>query len=121
MDHAWEDYLYWQQTDKSTLRKINGLIKEILRTPLEGTGKSESLKENLSGFWSRRINLEHRLVYKADNDAVIIIQCRYHTTIKNRGSYCPVPDSYRSLSYGYSCHSFQNTLINRQLLFRHNL
>lgn len=78
MDHAWEDYIYWQQTDKSTLRKITGLIKEILRTPLEGTGKSESLKENLSGFWSRRINLEHRLVYKADNDAVIIIQCRYH-------------------------------------------
>lgn len=78
MDHAWEDYLYWQQTDKSTLRKINVLIKEILRTPFEGTGKPEPLKENLSGFWSRRINLEHRLVYKIDHDAVIIIQCRYH-------------------------------------------
>lgn len=78
MDHAREDYLYWQQTDKSTLRKINVLIKEILRTPFEGTGKPEPLKENLSGFWSRRINLEHRLVYKIDHDAVIIIQCGYH-------------------------------------------
>lgn len=63
MDDAWEDYLHWQQFDKSMLRKINQLIKEISRTPFEGTGKPEPLKEHLAGFWSRRINLEHRLVY----------------------------------------------------------
>ncbi len=78
MDNAWEDYLYWQQTDKSMLKKINQLIKEISRSPYEGTGKPEPLKENLSGFWSRRINLEHRLVYKFEGDKVIILQCRYH-------------------------------------------
>ncbi len=78
MDHAWEDYLYWQKVDKAMLRKINGLIKDISRTPFYGTGKPEALRENLSGFWSRRINLEHRLVYKIDNVAVVILQCRYH-------------------------------------------
>ncbi|MEX2568141.1 MAG: Txe/YoeB family addiction module toxin [Cyclobacteriaceae bacterium] len=78
MDHAWEDYLYWQKVDKAMLRKINGLIKEISRTPFQGTGKPEALRENLSGFWSRRINQEHRLVYKIENDAVLILQCRYH-------------------------------------------
>lgn len=78
MNDAWEDYLYWQQTDKSMLRKINQLIKEISRTPFDGTGKPEPLKENLAGFWSRRINLEHRLVYKVENDSVIVLQCRYH-------------------------------------------
>ncbi|WP_255501801.1 Txe/YoeB family addiction module toxin [Olivibacter sp. SDN3] len=70
--------MYWQQIDKAILRKINGLIKEIARTPFQGTGKPEALKENLSGFWSRRINQEHRLVSKFENDAVIILQCRYH-------------------------------------------
>ena len=78
MDVAWEDYLYWQHTDKLMLKKINGLIKEISRTPFQGTGKPEALRENLSGFWSRRINQEHRLVYKIDNETVIILQCRYH-------------------------------------------
>jgi len=78
MDDAWEDYLYWQQYDKSMLKKINALIKEITRTPFQGTGKPEPLKENLSGFWSRRINQEHRLVYTVEKDAVIILQCRYH-------------------------------------------
>lgn len=78
MNDAWEDYLHWQQTDKSMLRKINQLIKEISRTPFDGTGKPEPLKENLAGFWSRRINLEHRLVYKVENDSVIVLQCRYH-------------------------------------------
>lgn len=78
MEDAWDDYLYWQQTDKSTLKKINGLIREIIRTPFEGTGKPEPLRENLSGFWSRRINLEHRLVYKVEHESVIILQCRYH-------------------------------------------
>ena len=78
MDEAWEDYLYWQHTDKSMLKKINVLIKEISRTPFQGTGKPEALRENLSGFWSRRINLEHRLVYKVENESIVILQCRYH-------------------------------------------
>ncbi len=78
MDDALEDYLYWQQADKSMLKKINGLIKEITRTPFQGTGKPEALRENLSGFLSRRINLEHRLVYTVENESVIILQCRYH-------------------------------------------
>lgn len=78
MDDAWDDYCHWQQMDKALLRKINGLIKEIMRTPYQGTGKPEPLKENLSGFWSRRINQEHRLVYTVEKDAVIILQCRYH-------------------------------------------
>lgn len=78
MDDAWEDYLYWQQQDESMLKKINGLIKEIARAPFEGLGKPEPLKESLSGFWSLRINIEHRLVYKVENESVIILQCRYH-------------------------------------------
>ena len=78
MDDAWEDYLYWQHTYKSMLKKINVLIKEISRTPFQGTGKPEALRENLSGFWSRRINLEHRLVYKVENESIVILQCRYH-------------------------------------------
>jgi toxin YoeB len=78
MSEAWEDYLYWQQNDKATLRKLNALIKECMRTPFEGTGKPEALKENLQGFWSRRISLEHRLVYKMEDNAIHIIQCRYH-------------------------------------------
>jgi len=78
LEDAWEDYLYWQQTDKSILKKINGLIKEITRSPFDGMGKPEALRENLSGFWSRRINLEHRIVYKVEDDAVVILQCRYH-------------------------------------------
>jgi len=78
LDQAWEDYLYWQTTDKSMLKKINTLIKEIERTPFEGSGKPEPLKHNLAGMWSRRLNLEHRLVYKIDGDAIVIFQCRYH-------------------------------------------
>jgi toxin YoeB len=78
MADAWEDYLYWQKNDKSILKKINILIKESMRTPFEGTGKPEALKENLAGFWSRRINLEHRLVYKVEDEAIFILQCRYH-------------------------------------------
>ncbi|MCF8323319.1 MAG: Txe/YoeB family addiction module toxin [Leadbetterella sp.] len=77
-DDAWEDYLYWQSTDKAVLKKINSLIKEIERTPFEGSGKPEPLKHNLAGWWSRRINLEHRLVYKIENDTVVISQCRFH-------------------------------------------
>ncbi len=76
---AWEDYLYWQNTDKSILKKINSLLKEIERSAFEGTGKPEPLKHNFSGWWSRRINLEHRLIYKIENSSIIILQCRYHT------------------------------------------
>jgi len=78
LDQGWEDYLYWQATDKSMLKKINTLIKEIERTPFEGSGKPEPLKHNLVGLWSRRLNLEHGLVYKIDGDAIVIFQCRYH-------------------------------------------
>jgi toxin YoeB len=78
LDQAWEDYLYWQNTDKSMLKKINSLIKEIERMPFEGNGKPEPLKHNLSGLWSRRITLEHRIIYRIENEAVIIHQCRYH-------------------------------------------
>lgn len=78
LDQGWEDYIYWQNADKSALKKINALIKEIERTPFDGNGKPEPLKHDLKGWWSRRINLEHRLVYKIDNDAIVILQCRYH-------------------------------------------
>nr|WP_294792523.1 Txe/YoeB family addiction module toxin [uncultured Mucilaginibacter sp.] len=78
LDDAWDDYLYWQNTDKALLKKINALIKEIERQPFEGHGKPEPLRHNLAGWWSRRINLEHRIVYKIDEDAIVILQCRYH-------------------------------------------
>ena len=77
-EQAWEDYLYWQKTDKKLLRRINDLIKEITRTPYTGTGKPEPLKHALSGYWSRRINDEHRIVYKVAGDEVLIAQLRYH-------------------------------------------
>jgi toxin YoeB len=76
--NAWEDYVYWHQTDKSVLRRINDLVKESTRTPFEGKGKPEPLKENLSGFWSRRITDEHRLVYRVEANQLHIIQCRFH-------------------------------------------
>lgn len=75
---AWEDYLYWQQSDKQILKRINELIKDCLRSPFDGIGKPEALKANLRGFWSRRITGEHRLVYKVDDERVLIIQCRFH-------------------------------------------
>lgn len=75
---AWEDYLYWQTQDKKTLKRINNLIIECLRTPFEGTGKPEPLKANLTGFWSRRIDEKHRLVYTASDERLTIIQCRFH-------------------------------------------
>lgn len=77
-DGAWEDYLYWQQTDKQTLRKINQLLKEIQRTPFTGTGKPEPLKHQLQGCWSRRIDSEHRLVYEIAENTIKVIGCRYH-------------------------------------------
>ncbi len=77
-DNAWGDYLYWQQSDKKILKKINRLIKEIQRDPFDGIGEPEPLKYNWSGYWSRRITIEHRLVYKATEDNLMIAQCRYH-------------------------------------------
>ena len=77
-DEAWSDYIYWQGQDKKTLKRINKLIIDTKRSPFEGIGKPEALKENLSGFWSRRIDDANRLVYAVDAQAVIIISCRYH-------------------------------------------
>jgi toxin YoeB len=77
-EHAWDDYLYWQKTDRKIVKRINTLIKDIRRTPFEGVGKPESLKHALSGYWSRRITDEHRIVYKIDGEAVLIAQLRYH-------------------------------------------
>lgn len=77
-DASWEDYVYWQGQDKKTLKRINALIKSAQRTPFEGMGKPEALLGNLSGFWSRRIDQEHRLVYEASDDELTIIACRYH-------------------------------------------
>ena len=73
-----EDYLYWQSADRKQLKKINGLIRECLRTPFSGTGKPEPLKGEFSGWWSRRIDQEHRLIYRATEDTLLIAQCRYH-------------------------------------------
>ena len=75
---AWEQYLYWQTTDKKILKRINLLIKDIQKTPNEGIGKPEPLKHGLSGYWSRRINDEHRIVYKQQGDSILIAQLRYH-------------------------------------------
>lgn len=75
---AWEDYLWYQERDRQLLKRVNLLIKETLRTPFEGVGKPEALKADLAGYWSRRINDEHRLVYSVAKDEIIIIACRYH-------------------------------------------
>jgi len=77
-DDAWEEYLYWQRTDQKILKRINVLIKEIQRTPYEGIGKPETLKHGFSGYWSRRITDEHRIVYKVEEDSLLIAQLRYH-------------------------------------------
>jgi len=76
-EHAWVDYLHWQRTDRKILERINRLIKEIQRSPFEGTGKPEPLRHGLSGYWSRRITDEHRIVYKADKDSLHLAQLRY--------------------------------------------
>ena len=78
MDQAWGDYLYWQSHDKKTLKKINNLLKDINRSPFKGIGSPEPLKHDLSGYWSRRITLEHRLVYRVENGLIKVLQCRYH-------------------------------------------
>jgi toxin YoeB len=75
---AWEDYLYWQRTDKKILKRINFLIRDIKCVPYEGIGKPEPLKHGLSGYWSRRITDELRIVYKAEDSAILIAQLRYH-------------------------------------------
>ncbi len=77
-ESAWEDYLYWQKTDKKILQRINTLIKDISRDPFEGIGKPEPLKHALSGYWSRRINEEHRIVYKVQEESLLIAQLRFH-------------------------------------------
>jgi toxin YoeB len=77
-EHAWKDYLYWQRTDRKLLKRINSLIRDIQRTPFEGTGKPEPLKHGLAGYWSRRINDEHRIVYKFEDDSIYFAQMRYH-------------------------------------------
>jgi len=77
-ERAWEDYLYWQSQDAKLVVRINGLIKECLRTPFQGMGKPEPLRGPLAGWWSRRINQEHRLVYRPTEDGLLIAQCRYH-------------------------------------------
>ena len=77
-DSSWSEYLYWQQTDKKVLKKINQLIKEIKRTPFEGLGKPEALKYALSGCWSRKITDEHRLVYEVTRYSIVVVSCKYH-------------------------------------------
>jgi len=78
VDESWEDYLYWQKIDKKMLKRINLLLKDISRQPYEGIGKPEPLKHNYRGFWSRRINGEHRLIYQVSEDEIRIIKCRFH-------------------------------------------
>ena len=77
-DDAWDDYLYWQQTDRKVLKRINDIIKDMKRNPFEGIGKPEPLKHQWSGYWSRRITEEHRIVYKVESDHLYIAQCHYH-------------------------------------------
>jgi toxin YoeB len=77
-EHAWEDYLHWQETDKKILKRINQLIKDIQRHAFEGLGKPEPLQHGFSGYWSRRITDEHRIVYKVEDDVLLIAQLRYH-------------------------------------------
>ena len=75
---AWQDYVWWQTQDKKTLRRINQLIEATLREPFTGIGKPEALRENLSDFWSRRIDDTHRLVYAVEAQQIVVIACRYH-------------------------------------------
>ncbi len=77
-EHAWDDYLHWQRTDKKMLKRINELIRDIQRQPYQGIGKPEPLRHGLSGYWSRRIDEEHRLVYKVENDELRLAQLRHH-------------------------------------------
>ena len=78
VDESWEDYLYWQKTDKKILSKINNLLKDISRDPFSGTGKPEPLKYKYKDFWSRKIDAEHRLIYQVKGDEILIAKCRFH-------------------------------------------
>lgn len=77
-ERGWDEYQHWQQSDPRILRKLNALLKECSRTPYEGTGKPEALRDDFSGWWSRRITEEHRLVYRVEGDSLTIALCRYH-------------------------------------------
>jgi len=77
-EDGWNDYLWFQDNDKKLLKRINTLIKEVLRNPLEGIGKPEPLKANLSGYWSRRIDTQHRLVYEVLEESIVVVACRFH-------------------------------------------
>ena len=78
VDESWEDYLYWQKTDKKIQQRINKLLNEIARTPFRGAGKPEPLKYKYRGYWSRRINGEHRLIYRVTEHEILIAKCRFH-------------------------------------------
>jgi len=78
IDQGWEDYLFWQKHDKKILKKINDLLRDIYRNPYQGLGSPEPLKHDLAGYWSRRITLEHRLVYRMVDEQIRVVQCRYH-------------------------------------------
>ncbi len=78
VDESWEDYLYWQKTNKKILEKINALLKDISRNPYDGLGKPERLKYKYKGYWSRRIDSEHRLIYRVNDDEIQIAKCRFH-------------------------------------------
>ncbi|MCX6372580.1 MAG: Txe/YoeB family addiction module toxin [Actinobacteria bacterium] len=77
-EHAWEEYVHWQKTDRKVAQRINALIRDVQRIPFEGIGKPEPLKHALSGYWSRRITDEHRLVYRVEGDVILVAQLRYH-------------------------------------------
>jgi toxin YoeB len=79
VEESWDDYLYWQKTDKKKLQRINELLKDIARQPYDGIGKPEPLKHQLAGFWSRRIDEEHRLIYTVRRDEILIAKCRYQS------------------------------------------
>lgn len=78
VDESWEDYLYWQKTDKKKLKRINDLLKDIFRHPFEGIGNPEPLKYKYAGFWSRRIDDQHRLIYQMRDEEILIAKCRFH-------------------------------------------
>ena len=77
-ESGWDQYLFWQQNDPRIVAKINELLKDCRRSPFSGIGKPEPLRDNLSGWWSRRISGEHRLVYRVESDRLVVMQCRYH-------------------------------------------
>ena len=78
MNESWDDYLYWQKNDKKMLKRTNDLLKDISRNPFDGIGKPEALKYKYKGFWSRRIDGEHRLIYQVNDDEILIAKCRFH-------------------------------------------